>query len=117
MMTQELKEFDRKRKQQFHKNPRSKKWDTLNAKFEEKSGLAKSNFYKKNMIEDLKISNPAHWYSKFKRMSSHDQHREETVNVEEIIGMDDQRQADVIADKFEITASRYSPIHSEQPAI
>ena len=43
-------------------------------------------------------------------MSSHDQHREETVNVEEIIGMDDQRQADVIADKFESTASRYSPL-------
>ena len=68
-MTPELKELDRKRKRQFQKHRRSKKWYKLNAKFEEKSGLAKSTFYK-NMIEDLKISNPAQWYSKFKRMIS-----------------------------------------------
>jgi hypothetical protein len=49
-MTPELKELDKKRKRQFQKHRRSKKWYKLNAKFEEKSGLAKSTFYK-NMIE------------------------------------------------------------------
>ena len=44
------------------------------------------------------------------KIQKDDQHREETVNVEEIIGMDDQRQADVIANKFESTANRYSPL-------
>ena len=43
-------------------------------------------------------------------MSSHDQHRSEIVNVEELSGIDDQKQADLIADKFETTANRYSPL-------
>ena len=92
-MTPELKNLDRKRKRQFQKHRKSEKWHFLNTKFEEKVGLAKSNFYK-NMIQDLKVSNPAQWYSKFKRMSSHNQHKKEVVNVEELNGIDDQKQAE-----------------------
>jgi hypothetical protein len=63
-MTPELKNLDRKRKRQYHKHRRSNKWHNMNTKFEEKSDLAKANYYA-NMIEDLRISNPGQWYSKF----------------------------------------------------
>ena len=108
-MTPELKTLDRKRKRQYQKHRRNEKYTHLNSKFEEKSELAKSNYYK-NMIEDIKISNPGQWYSKFKRISSHDQHKEEIVNVEELMGMDDHHQAETIADKFANTANRYNPL-------
>ena len=62
------------------------------------------------MIEDLKISNPGQWYSKFKRLCSHDQQKSEVVNVEELSGLTDDQQAEAIANKFENTANRYSPL-------
>ena len=52
----------------------------MNTKFEEKSEQAKANNYQ-NIIEDLIISNPGQWYSKFKRMASHGQQREEIANL------------------------------------
>ena len=62
------------------------------------------------MIEDLKISNPGQWYLKFKRLCSHDQQKSEVVNVEELSGLTDDQQAEAIANKFESTANRYSPL-------
>ena len=81
----------------------------MNTKFEEKSDLAKANYYA-NMIEDLKISNPGQWYSKFKRLCSHDQQKSESVNVEELSGLTDQQQAEAIASRFASIANRYSPL-------
>ena len=43
-------------------------------------------------------------------MSSHDQHKGETVNVEELSGLDDQAQADSIADRFESVSNQYNPL-------
>ena len=108
-MTPELKQLDRQRKREFRKHRKSEKWTHLSTKFEEKCELAKGNFYK-NMIEDLKTSNPGQWYSKLKRMSSHDQHKGETVTVEELAGLEDQQQADSIADQFESISNRYDPL-------
>ena len=62
------------------------------------------------MIEDLKISNPGQWYSKFKRLCSHDQQKSESVNVEELSGLTDQQQAEAIASRFASIANRYSPL-------
>ena len=64
-------------------------------------------------MEDLKTSNPGQWYSKFKRISSHDQHKGETVNVEELSGLSDQQQADAIADRFENISNQYSPLEDK----
>ena len=108
-MTPELKQLDRRRKREFRKHRRSEKWNHLNSKFEEKCNSAKGNFHK-NMMKDLKISNPRQWYFKLKRMSSHDQHKGETVNVEELSELDDQQQADRIADQFERVSSQYYPL-------
>ena len=64
------------------------------------------------MIEDLKSSNPGQWYSKLKRMLSHDQHKGETINVEELSGMTDQQQADKIADQYVRIANQYDPLEN-----
>ena len=103
-MTPELKNLERKRKRQFQKHRKSPKW-----KFDEKSNQAKINYYQ-NIIEDLKISNPGQWYSKFKRIASHDQHREEIFNIEELSGLDDKQQAEAISSRFESIANQYSPL-------
>ena len=108
-MTPELKQLDRRRKREFRKHRKSPKWTHLDLKLEEKANLAKQSFYK-NMIEDLKISNPGQWYSKLKRMSSHDQMKGEVVNVEELSGRSDKDQAEIIADRFESVANRYNPL-------
>jgi hypothetical protein len=61
-MTPELKQLDRRRKREFRKHRKSPKWKHLELKFTEKSDIAKQNYYK-NMIEELKSSNPGQWYS------------------------------------------------------
>ena len=43
-------------------------------------------------------------------MSSHDQHKGETVIVEELSGLDDQKQANAIADRFESVANQCNPL-------
>ena len=65
-ITPQLKQLERCRKRVFRKNRRSSKWTHLNSIFEEKCDQAKENY---------KTSNPGHWYSKLKRMSSHDQNK------------------------------------------
>ena len=108
-MTPELNHLDRRRKREFRKHRKSSKWNLLNSKFEEKSEVAKQSYYL-NMIQDLKESNPGQWYSKLKRMSSHDQHKGEVVNVQELSGLSDQQQADTIADRFESVSNQYDPL-------
>ena len=63
-----LKVMDRKRKREFSKNQKSKKWYHLNQVFEEKCKEEKANYYQ-NIVADLKTSKPAQWYSKVKRMA------------------------------------------------
>ena len=43
-------------------------------------------------------------------MSSHEQNKGEAVNVEELCGLDDQQQADSIADQFESVSNQYNPL-------
>ena len=71
-----LKKLDRRRKREYIKHKKSKKWHFLNSKFEEKFSEEKEKYYT-NIVEDLKISQPGQWYSKLKRMSSHDQAKSE----------------------------------------
>ena len=52
------------------------------------------------MINDLKLSNPAQWYSKLKRICSYDQERYEPLVCEQIESLNDQEQAEQIADHF-----------------
>ena len=54
---------------------------------------AKVKYYA-DIVEDLKVLNPSQWYSKLKRMSSHDQAKSTEPNVQSFMGISDQNQAD-----------------------
>ena len=50
------------------------------------------------MIDDIKEAKPGEWYSKLKRITRHDQGKSELVQVDEISHLDDQEQAERIAE-------------------
>ena len=52
------------------------------------------------MIQDLKTSNVSQWFSKLKRLCSYDKIKTEPVVVDSIKHLDNQEQAEAIADKF-----------------
>ena len=64
-VTREIKQLDRKCKRDFSLNQKSHKWQELRKKFKEKCKKAKERFYK-NMVEDLKESNPSQWLQRLK---------------------------------------------------
>ena len=110
-MTAELKELDRKRKREFKRHRKSERWQHLNEKFCLKLNLAKENYYT-NMIQDLKESEPGQWYSKLKRMASVNQ-KTEPVEVEELFDLDNEAQAEKIADRFEKISNRYEALEND----
>ena len=61
----EIKKMDRSMKREFRKHKKSDKWTTMKEKFEEKCKQAKQS-YSKNIVNDLKMSNPSQWHSKIK---------------------------------------------------
>ena len=105
-MTDKIKKFSKKKERVFWKERRSERWKILNKKFQKMVKEAKSNFYK-NMIEELKVTNPGRWYSQLKRMCSYDQGKSETLVVPDICHLSDQEQAEAIADKFQATSALY----------
>ena len=46
---------------------------------------------------DLKLSKPGQWYYCLKRITSHDQQRNEQLNVDHINHLTDQQQAEIMA--------------------
>ena len=56
-MTPQLKQLDRRGRREFRKHRKSKKWNLLNSKFEEKSEIAKASYYK-NMIRGFENIQP-----------------------------------------------------------
>ena len=94
-----LLKIDRQRKREYCKKKKSEKWKRLDQLFSDMADQLKE-FYYKNMVEDLKTSNVGQWYSKIKRMSSIDPTQEDKVNVEEIMDLPSQQQAEKIADSF-----------------
>ena len=101
--------LDRQRKREYLKNKKSPKWKKLNSEFEEKSKELKKSYYK-NMVEDLKTSNPGEWYSKVKRMSTLDQQKDDCISVEQFKGETSQNQAEIIADQFASISNLYKPL-------
>ena len=108
-MTSELKQINRKKCREFSKHRRSDKWFELNKLFKSKCEKAKSDYYK-NIVSDLKSSNPRQWYLKLKRMSSYDQHKMEEHNVAEIEGLSNKVHAEFIANYFSKISNEYDPL-------
>ena len=67
----------------------------------------------KNIIKDLKVSNPNQWYSKLKRMMSYDQRVTNDIVVDEICHLSDQEQAEHLAEHFSSVSREYKPLKSE----
>ena len=61
----EIKSKDRRMKREFRKKKKSAKWHNLEEQFRAKCEKAKHS-YSKNIVNDLKHSNPSQWYSKIK---------------------------------------------------
>ena len=108
----QLIQLDRKRKKEYNKHQKSDKWREINSNFQEKSTEMKESYYK-NMVQDLKISNPGQWYSKVKRMSSMDQTKEDKVMVQQFVGMSSKEQSEEIADQFASISKLYEPLESD----
>ena len=62
------------------------------------------------MVKDLKQSKPGQWYSKLKRMSNHDQIKQQEINVQSFVGIPDIEQVELIADKFAKISQEYEPL-------
>ena len=103
----ELKQLDRKR--EFFKNQQSELWTKLDTEFKEKFSSEKEIYYK-NIVTDLKETNPGKWYSKIKRMSGQEKDREQKILVEELSGYSDQEQAEKIAEHYVKVSNQYEKI-------
>ena len=115
-MSHKLKKIDRRRKRIFHKERRSEKWKNLDKLFKIEVKAAKAKFYSKS-VADLKNKKPHQWYSALKRITSHDQHKRKTVNINEINHLSNQDQAEMIADQFASIPNEYSSLQSEDVVI
>ena len=114
-VTHRLKVLDRRRKRIFHKERRSERWKILNKQFKKEVKRAKCDFYKKS-IEDLKTKKPGQWYSCLKRISAYDR-QHERIEIEEIRHLNDQEQAEVIADKFTSIPNEYEELKDDDICI
>ena len=116
MFTDKLRKIKRKLSREYTKHKRSPKWTVLNEDYLEKCEEAQEHYYK-NIVEDLKFSNPSQWYSKLKRMSSHDQAKSEEPNVLSFLGISDQNQAEQIATQFSEISNLYEPLKTEDVSL
>ena len=100
--------LDRLRKREFYKNKRSAKWEKLNQEFLDKSDAEKEKYFT-NIVSDLKTSNTSQWFSKVKRMAGQDEDATD-YNVDELIGLSDQDQAEKIANHYASISQLYKPV-------
>ena len=64
-------------------------------------------------MRDLKESKVGQWYSKLKRLSSFDQHKNEPIIVESIKHLSDKEQAEKIADKFSKVSQEFDQLKTD----
>ena len=107
--TQPLKKLDRRRRREFARNRKSSKYLQLNQIYDQKLSKAKKK-YKRDMIDNIKSANGGEWYSKLKRISRFDQGKSEILQVEEISHLNDQEQAERIADKVSEISNTYKEV-------
>ena len=104
--------MSKRKKKEYQKHRKSKKYLALNRQFKEKIKKEKHNYYA-NVVQDLKMSNPKKWYEKLKRLSKVDPHEEDEIKCEEIQTLSDQEQVEALADQYENVASQYQPLRDE----
>ena len=107
-ISEKLKKLDRQRKREYNKNKKSLKWEKLNEAFLELCRYEKEKYYT-NIVEDLKTSNISQWYSKVKRMSGLKENSPDYL-VDELVGLSDQSQAEIIASHYAAISEEYEPV-------
>ena len=107
-----LKKVDRRQKREYTKHKKSEKWKALSEDYIRKCKEEKEKYYS-DIVEDLKTSKPGQWYSKLKRMTSHDQAKSEEPNVISFLGISDQSQAEQIASQFSEISNIYEPLKTD----
>ena len=110
-VNQQVKELDRRCKREFFKHRKSDKWKKMRQEFVEKCEKSKEDYYK-NQVEDLKESNPSQWYSKLKRMGGLTGSRADHIKVEELQGVPDQEQAELIAQYYAEVSNEYKALEN-----
>ena len=73
--------------------------NVLNYEYKRAVIKAKRKYYK-DIIKDLKTSKTSQWYSKLKKLCSHDQKKSEPITVESLKHLTVKEQAEAIAEKF-----------------
>ena len=111
--TDKLKRLDRKCRRLFRSKRGSQKYKRLRKIFRKKVSEAKK-FFKKKMIDDVMTAKDGQWYSKLKRISNYDQGKSEQLQVDEISHMNDQDQAEAIADSFSAISNEYDPVKKDE---
>ena len=109
---EKIKKLKRSKAREYRKSGKSKKWFELNKKYKKEVSKAKQSYYR-NIVEDLKVSNPAKWYSSLKRLCSYDQMKSESIDVESIKNLSTQEQAEKIADSFSAISLEYDPLDAQ----
>ena len=71
----------------------------MKKKFKSLKRKTVKNFYS-NFVSELKISNPAKWYSMAKRLGAEDNRKGGELSVECLKGLDNQQAAEEVAEYF-----------------
>ena len=69
------------------------------------------------MLKDIKTSNEKQWYSKLKRITRHDQHLVDPIEVNSICKYSYELQAEMIEDKFPQISQEYDALNSHDISI
>ena len=110
-MTPQLKTLNRKIKREFYKNRKSPKWKKLKRKFKTLKKKTVRNFYA-NFVSELKVSNPAKWYSMAKRLGAEDNKKGGELSVDCLKGLSNQQAAEEVAGFFSKVSQEYSPLNT-----
>ena len=103
--TDKLGNIKRKKLREFNKHRRSEKYIGLERLYKTELKKAKQNFYA-NKIKHLKSSNPRQWYKNLKMLTKYDE-KDDKLIVENIRNFSDEKQAELIADKFAQVSNEY----------
>ena len=110
-MNPALKNLLRKIKREFYKNRSSPKWRKLKKKFKKLKRKSVKNFYS-NFVSELKVSNPAKWYSMAKRLGAEKPNCDGELKVECLKGFDNQQSAEKVAEHFSQVSKEYLPLNT-----
>ena len=112
-MSPQLKQIHRAMQREFYKQRRSKKYIKLRAQFRKLKRKSVKSFFS-NFVSDLKLTDPAKWYSMAKKIGAVDQMTNGDVQVESLSDLTNSECAQKIADHFASISNEYSPINIAQ---